>query len=109
MLHEMFSIYDSKAKAYLPPFILPNSQMAQRTFGDCVNSEKHQFHAHPEDYTLFQLGTFDDAVGKFMPATPVKVNLGTGIEYINHLGHNRDLFEEDKDQDNGQEQSDQEI
>lgn len=64
MKHLIFSIYDQKAKAYLPPFFLPNAPMAERVFGDCVNSESHQFAQHPEDYTLFTLGSFDDNNGE---------------------------------------------
>ncbi len=63
MKHKMFSIFDAKALAYLPPFCLPEAGMAVRTFGDCVNSDDHQFGAHPEDYTLFLIGTFDDRTG----------------------------------------------
>ncbi len=57
---KIFSIYDAKAKAYLPPFFLPNEAMAIRTFKDCCNSDQHQFGAHPEDYTLFEIGIFSD-------------------------------------------------
>lgn len=104
MLHEMFSVYDTKAQAYLPPFILPNTQMAQRVFGDCINSESHQFHHHPDDYILFHLGAFDDASGKMMPHQPDKVSLGSGIEYINHLDHNPDVYNESEET-NGQDES----
>lgn len=61
MVHRMFSVFDVKAGAYLPPFVLPTEGMATRVFTDCVNSPKHQFGANPGDYTLFELGSFDDA------------------------------------------------
>jgi hypothetical protein len=60
---QMFAIYDSKATAYLPPFNLPTIQMAKRTFTDTVNDLKHSFSQHPEDYTLFHIGEFDDEKG----------------------------------------------
>lgn len=63
MFHNVFSVYDNKAKAYLPPFIMHNDAMAVRVFGDCVNSEDHQFGKHPDDYTLFRIGVFDDVKG----------------------------------------------
>ncbi len=62
MVHKMFSIFDVKAMAYLPPFFLPQSEVAVRIFSDCVNSNDHQFGKHPGDYTLFELGSFDDSV-----------------------------------------------
>ena len=58
MKYHMFSVYDEKARAYLPPFILPEIGMATRTFGDCINSEQHQFGKHPSDYTLFKIADF---------------------------------------------------
>ena len=55
--------------------------MATRTFTDCVNSAKHQFGEHPGDYTLFELGFFDDATAVFDPHSgPVKV--ANGIELV---------------------------
>ena len=80
MIHKIFSIYDSKAAAFLPPFILPKAEMAQRTFADCVNSPDHQFGAHPEDYTLFELGHWDDETGMADYYSTLK-SLGLGVNY----------------------------
>jgi len=80
MIYVVFSIYDSKAEAYLPPFILPKQAQAKRTFADCVNSDTHQFGANPADYTLFELGTFNDDDGRFMLHRG-NISLGNGVEY----------------------------
>lgn len=77
----MFTIYDQKAEAYLPPFFMPTAGMATRTFADCVNQEDHRFNAHPSDYTLFEIGTFDDSTGTIEPETVPK-SYGTGVEFI---------------------------
>lgn len=63
MVLRMYTVFDQKAKAWLPPFFLPQEGVAIRTFGDCVNSPDHNFGRHPEDYSLFCIGSFDDAVG----------------------------------------------
>ncbi len=63
MEHRIFTVFDEKAKAYLPPFVLAEVGMALRIFGDCVNSKDHQFGKHPHDYTLFAIGCFDDSTG----------------------------------------------
>ena len=52
-----------KQKHYLPPFILPETGMAIRTFSDCINSRDHQFSKHPQDYTLFKIANFNDDNG----------------------------------------------
>ncbi len=62
MKHKMFTVFDVKAQCYLSPFCLPERGMAIRAFSDCVNNKEHQFGKHPGDYTLFELGFFDDAV-----------------------------------------------
>lgn len=79
MKQNVFAIYDSKANAYLSPFFLPTVGMAVRVFSDCVNSKDHQFGAHPEDYTLFHLGIFDDTTCSFEKLDSKKA-LHNGVE-----------------------------
>lgn len=79
MNFRIFSVYDNKAKAYLPPFIMPEQGQAVRVFADCVNSKDHQFNKHPSDYTLFELGMFDDNKGKIAATAPLAI--GNGVEY----------------------------
>lgn len=78
---QIFTVYDEKAKAYLPPFFMNQEGQARRTFGDCINSDKHNFGQHPSDYTLFCLGTFedDDATHQLKSAPQ---SLGNGVEFI---------------------------
>lgn len=80
MIYDVFSIHDEKAAAFLPPFILPNEQMAKRVFADCINSDDHQFGKNPADYTLFRLGQFDDASGQLL-LERTKHSLGNGVEF----------------------------
>lgn len=80
MLHKVFSIHDSKADAFLLPFMLPRLEMAQRTFGDCINSADHQFGAHPDDYTLFEVGTWDDETCEYKTHAPQ--SHGNGVIYL---------------------------
>ena len=77
MKHQIFSVYDTIAKAWLPPFYYHNEGLAIRTFADCVNSEQHQFGANPSDYTLFHIGEWDDHDGKITPTEPESIGNGT--------------------------------
>ena len=79
MKHKMFSIFDVKASAYLPPFILPETAMAVRVFADCVNSDDHQFGKHPGDYTLFELGVWDDSCAALAVHASTKVVNGLEV------------------------------
>lgn len=81
MKHNVYCIYDSAAKAFLPPFHLPRDEMATRAFSDCVNSPTHNFHAHSEDYTLYKVAVFDDQTGEYTNSDPCNINLGNGLRF----------------------------
>ncbi len=69
----MFSIFDSKARAYLQPFFSINLETAKREFSAAVNGEGN-FSEFTEDYSLFFLGNFNQVTGKFeMQKTAVHV------------------------------------
>lgn len=80
MLHKIYSIHDKKAEAYLPPFFLHSQGMAIRAFSDLVKQEKHPFHLHPEDYTLFEIGEYDDTSGRITPNESPN-SLGNGVQF----------------------------
>lgn len=80
MNHLLFTVYDEKAEVFLPPFFVPTIGLATRAFSDCVNSEDHQFGKHPSDYSLFQLGYFDDHTAEMV--SQQRKCLGNGVEYI---------------------------
>ena len=64
MRFQMFSVFDAKASSYLPPWFVPNSAVAVRTFTNCANDPAHSFCVNAEDYTLFHLGSFDSESGR---------------------------------------------
>lgn len=68
-----FSIFDSKAQAYLQPFFSINRETAVREFTKAVQSDGN-FSQFSEDYAMFELGTFDQNTGKSeLHATPLHV------------------------------------
>lgn len=70
----MFAVYDSKAEAFYAPFPSEKRQMAVRWFSELVNDETQLFGKHPEDFTLFEVGEFEDADGQMIPrSTPAAV------------------------------------
>lgn len=83
MILKVFSIYDSKAEAYLQPFFVKSVGEALRMFEDAVNDEKHQFHKHLEDFTLFELGVFDDDNAELVSLSTPKP-LSKAIELLNN-------------------------
>lgn len=80
MIYNVFSIYDEKAEAFLPPFVLPKEAQALRLFSDCVNSATHQFGQNPADYNLFRLGTWNDENGQYV-LERTQHCLGNGVAF----------------------------
>lgn len=61
----VFAVYDSKAGAYLPPFFAPARGVGLRQFQQASRQVDHPFHEFGADFTLFELGSFDESTGKF--------------------------------------------
>ena len=56
----IYSIYDTASGLYSRPFFTPSDAEAIRSFSDISQDAEHPIGKHPEDYTLFRIGTFDD-------------------------------------------------
>ena len=76
----IFTIYDDKAEVYLPPFTFKTVGEALRAFADSANDVTHAFCKYPQDFTLFNVGGFDDANASFA-ILPTPVAIGKAIEY----------------------------
>lgn len=107
MKTKMFSVFDMKAAVYSAPFFMPREEMAIRAFADGVNDGRdpnNNWAKHPEDFSLFYIGEFDDelavatsvnprplvsaaAVKSIRPGAPV-----VSEEVLNHIA-DRKLFE----------------
>lgn len=70
MILEMYSVFDSVALAYNQPFFTANDGMAVRIFSDNVNSVDSVINKHPEEYSLYRVGKYDDSNGAIEPCDP---------------------------------------
>lgn len=80
MVLQVFSVYDSKLKAFMLPFFQQNIALAIRAFKTGANDPESQLCGHPEDFSLHHLGDFDDELGVFR-LLDVKVNLGLAAQF----------------------------
>lgn len=85
MIIKVFSIYDSKAGAFLQPFFSINVATATREFASAVASEDHAFCRHPGDYELFLLGEWDQWEG-VIKMYETKQTLGLASQFIQREG-----------------------
>lgn len=80
MLLKAFSIYDVKAENYNPPFFVHTVGIAIRHFQELANDEQTMICKYPEDYTLYDIGTFDDSCGILKPHANT-VPIGKALEF----------------------------
>jgi len=65
-IHIVVSVKDRAIDAYGRPFVVPTTGSAVRSFTDEVNRKESEMYNHPEDYDLYELGTFCDQTGTFL-------------------------------------------
>lgn len=75
MILKVFSVYDSKVEAYLQPFFVPTVGAAIRAIMDAMSDPGHTFSKYKQDYTLFQIGEYNDHTGQ-IEADEAFVNIG---------------------------------
>ena len=64
----MYVIFDSKAQVYNKPFYLVNDQVAIRAAQDLmITGSDSQIRNHPEDFTMFKVGEYDDTTAQIKP------------------------------------------
>lgn len=81
MIMKIFSVFDSKAEAYMMPFFQQSRGQAIRMFTDTVNDKESLLNKHAADFTLFEIADFDDSNAAITPY-PNNHNLGCAIEFL---------------------------
>jgi hypothetical protein len=85
MLMSVFAIYDSAISTWMPPLFVRSKGEIMRWWVDTVNDPQSKLAKHPSDYTLFEIGSWDDDKCKFsLLSTPVSI--GIAIEYVKATG-----------------------
>lgn len=88
MVVKVFSVYDSKAEAFLRPMFLQSKGLALRSFIEAIHDKGHDFSKYAGDFTLFEIGEFDDNKGEIV-CYSVKVKLGCAIEFLESNGNSK--------------------
>lgn len=78
MKYKSFAVYDGLAEVFSHPFHTFNKATAIRGFTEQVNNPESQFAKHPTDFSLHEVGEFDDKNGMMTPLTaPLRVGLAS--------------------------------
>lgn len=67
MILTVCAVRDTVADVYHRPYFMQSAGVAVRSFTDEVmrEGEDNQLYKHPQDFVLYELGTYDDADAKF--------------------------------------------
>lgn len=80
MIMKIFSVFDTKVQAYMTPFFSATPGSAIRSFTDAAAGQDSIVAKHPEDFTLYAIGDFDDHTGAISVHEPHA--LGKASEYL---------------------------
>lgn len=84
----VLSVYDSKAAAFLQPFFAQSRGVAIRSFAAAAelpadgraDATSHDFCKYPDDFSLFELGSFDQESAKFdLHSAPESLGLASQL------------------------------
>lgn len=79
---EIVAMYDSAAQMFGRPFFVQTVGIAIRSFSDEIQRQApdNDLFKHPDDFTLYHLGAFDDSLGAFsLPEQPVMLIRGKDL------------------------------
>lgn len=80
----MFAVYDGKSKFFSVPFFMTSLGAAVRAFADVVGDPGSMIAKHPGDYTLYQIGEFDDNEGSITGISP-HILVGHGSDFVSNM------------------------
>lgn len=73
MKTKMFAVYDAKAKMFAVPFFMQTLGMALRAFQDITGDPNTMIARHPEDFTLYEIGEYDDSTAEVVAKNPMQM------------------------------------
>lgn len=82
-INRIMSVRDGKAGIYLKPQFYLHLGQAMRDWDSLVNEPGSVFAKFPEDFTLFEMGTFDDENGQIQVHTvPMQLSSAREVQKI---------------------------
>lgn len=76
-------IFDSKANAFLTPFFAQTTETGIRDFRTACNDSNSNFYKHPDDFTIFEIGSFSQQTAEInVLAQPISHGLAITYKEI---------------------------
>ena len=73
MKTQIYSVYDTKAEAFGQPFFMQADGIAVRAFAEACKNPEGEFIKYPNDFTLYQIGMYDDSTASIFSNKPVEL------------------------------------
>lgn len=81
VIYKAYAIFDSAVGAYMTPFFRRSKGEVLRELTDLVNiSSDNGIYRHPDQYFVYEIGTFDDSKGIVVMYTNPE-SLGCAVEF----------------------------
>lgn len=93
---KLTSIFDAKLAIFGPPQIALTEAAAIRQFSDDVNNAQGNLSKHPEDYSLWYIGDYDDETASFSQAVPKNLVTASALKSVMSPDDQLDLFKNGK-------------
>lgn len=61
----VYAVFDSKVKTFAQPFLMRTRGEALRGWSEVANDKNTSISKHAEDYSLMELGEYDDQTGTY--------------------------------------------
>lgn len=78
----LIAVRDQKSNSYTQPVTAPSRGVALRSWADQINdpaNAKSDQSRHPEDFSLWYLGEYDDNTGEISPAKPEQMAVASDL------------------------------
>jgi hypothetical protein len=96
-----YTIFDVASGVHMRPFFSQADGQAVRGFKDIATDAEHEVGKHPEDYTLYRIGSFNDQTGKIEGEEPEKLISGLQCVSMDRNPNQRELISAIEEQTNG--------
>ena len=88
MIYGVYAIYDSAAHVFTAPTIDISDASAVRSFQQAIANSGSVMNFKPDDFSLYQVGTFDVETGEIVPCTPPsRLIVGSDGDYRKEVAH----------------------
>lgn len=81
MKMKIYVVYDSKSESYGNPMILRTRGEAVRMFTEECNRPDSMVCKYPEDFVLFEIGTYNEKNDGLLQAYMSKKSIGSGVDF----------------------------